>query len=233
MVKGFLEAAGKHVRPRKDKFPGGPEAVGAVAVEREDEEDIWQEVENEMKVEGGDGEVVVEAKTAKDIKAAKKADNHENDEEKLEDAEGRVAEGDENEEIEVGVREGREMGEELWRERVEVKKKDVEGVVRRAPVGPTKEEREAHEALHAEHRGWCRHCIRGRGRNWPHRRTEGEKDAKEAGRVVRVSMDYNFAGEDDGEVGTWITMVESRCGAVWCKWWKSWMRGVTGERTWC
>lgn len=29
------------------------------------------------------------------------------------------------------------------------------------------------------------------------------------------AVDCNFAGEDDEEVGAWVTMVESRFGAVW------------------
>ena len=52
-----------------------------------------------------------------------------------------------------------------------------EPVTRRAPKGPTKEEREKHEATHLPFREWCHHCIRGRGRNRPHKsKTEEDKD---------------------------------------------------------
>ena len=57
-------------------------------------------------------------------------------------------------------KEGVELAEEIWPKEVE-RRDRVEGKVRRAPEEPTKEEREAHEALHAEHRAWCRHCVRG------------------------------------------------------------------------
>lgn len=30
-------------------------------------------------------------------------------------------------------------------------------------------------------------------------------------------MDYSFAGEDDEDAGKWLTMVDSRTGAVWSR----------------
>ena len=44
-----------------------------------------------------------------------------------------------------------------------------EPVTRKAPKGPTKEEKEKHEATHLPFREWCQHCVRGRGRNKPHK----------------------------------------------------------------
>ena len=58
--------------------------------------------------------------------------------------------------------------------------------------------------------------MRGRGRKRPHRRVERNKD-KEDERVPRISMDYNFASEDDEKVGTWLTMVDSKSNAVWSR----------------
>ena len=53
---------------------------------------------------------------------------------------------------------------------VEKKKKDQEHKVhiREAPKKPTKREVEEHEVLHERYEPWCRHCVRGRGRNRPH-----------------------------------------------------------------
>ena len=70
-----------------------------------------------------------------------------------------------------------------------------EPVTRRAPKGPTKEEREKHEATHLPFREWCQHCIRGRGRNKPHKKKTEEE--KEGHRVSRVSMDYFFMSQEE------------------------------------
>ena len=62
-------------------------------------------------------------------------------------------------------------------------------VARREVVGPTKKEREEHEATLCLYRSWCRHCVRGRGRNSPHfkkKEEDTDTDAKEA----RIAMDY-------------------------------------------
>ena len=40
--------------------------------------------------------------------------------------------------------------------------------IRRKPNEPTKSEREAHEVCHLPFRSWCRHCVKARGKNWPH-----------------------------------------------------------------
>ena len=61
-----------------------------------------------------------------------------------------------------------------------------EPVTRKAPKGPTKEERERHEATHLPFREWCPHCVRGRARNRPHKKAK-EADEKET-KVVRASL---------------------------------------------
>ena len=68
-------------------------------------------------------------------------------------------------------------------------------VTRRAPKGPTKEEREKHEATHLPFREWCQHCVRGRGRNKPHKKKT--EDEKEDNRVPRISMDYFFMSQEE------------------------------------
>ena len=37
------------------------------------------------------------------------------------------------------------------------------------PKEPTKAEREAHGRTHCPYRSWCRHCVKWRARNSPHR----------------------------------------------------------------
>jgi hypothetical protein len=65
-----------------------------------------------------------------------------------------------------------------------------------APKGPTRKEREEHEATHMPYRAWCQHCIRGRGRNKPHKRKTKEAEDEEK-KVPRVSMDYFFMSQDE------------------------------------
>lgn len=43
-------------------------------------------------------------------------------------------------------------------------------------------------------------------------------------------MDYNFAGEDDEEAGKWLTMVDSKSGAVWLRIVES--RGMDEQMEW-
>ena len=67
----------------------------------------------------------------------------------------------------------------------------------RAPKGPTKLEREEHDRTHLPFRAWCQHCVRGRGRNKPHRAGEQDDDEQETQKVPKVSMDYFFMSKED------------------------------------
>ena len=79
----------------------------------------------------------------------------------------------------------------------------------RAPRTPSQSERELHEAVHLPHAEWCEYCVRGRGRNKPHKSRnkrkmprmsiditeypwEGatEKSQEDAPSVPKVSLDY-------------------------------------------
>ena len=71
-----------------------------------------------------------------------------------------------------------------------------EAKVRRAPMGPTKQEREAHEATHMPFREWCKYCVRGRGRNRPHKK-KSKMEKGEIPTVSKVAMDYFFMSQDD------------------------------------
>ena len=85
----------------------------------------------------------------------------------------------------------------------------------RAPRAPSQSERELHEALHLPHAEWCEYCVRGRGRNKPHKsrkkRTSPSKGKtvvecpwedqvvdgqEEKSRAPKVSLDYFFLGAD-------------------------------------
>ena len=80
--------------------------------------------------------------------------------------------------------------------------------VRRAPKGPTKKEKEEHEATHIPYRDWCPHCVRGRGINRPHRGDRQPVEEEEKGRrVPRVSMDYFFMGQDGEKASDYPMLV--------------------------
>ena len=49
---------------------------------------------------------------------------------------------------------------------------DIEGrkvKTRRSPNTPIRAEKEEHEATHIPFRSWCPYCVKGRGRNTPHK----------------------------------------------------------------
>ena len=61
------------------------------------------------------------------------------------------------------------------------------------PREPTKEEKEDHEKLHIPFRNWCRHCVRGRGK---------EEACRKDGRtpeVAEVHLDFMFMGDEKSE----------------------------------
>ena len=60
------------------------------------------------------------------------------------------------------------------------------------PKPPTKEERKEHEMTHMPFRSWCRHCVRGRGKEEPCRA------AGEEPREPEVHVDFMFMGEESG-----------------------------------
>jgi hypothetical protein len=69
---------------------------------------------------------------------------------------------------------------------------------------PSHEEGKAHEMTHLPFRSWCRHCIRGRGKEAAHfKRTFGE------GELHELHFDYAFMGEED-EPGKTVTLLVVR-----------------------
>ena len=80
----------------------------------------------------------------------------------------------------------------------------------RAPLKVSKEQRDAHEITHTPYRAWCRHCVRARSRNAPHKtRTEEQRERQ----VPKVSMDYFMSQADEkANKNPLIVMVDESTG---------------------
>ena len=61
------------------------------------------------------------------------------------------------------------------------------------PREPTREEREEHEKTHLPFRNWCRHCVRGRGKEEACKRTDRRHG------MAELHMYFMFMGEEEGE----------------------------------
>ena len=86
----------------------------------------------------------------------------------------------------------------------------------RAPLKVSKEQRDAHEIMHTPCRAWCRHCVRARGWNAPHRtRTEEQCERQ----VPKVSMDYFFMSQADekADKNPLIVMVDESTGEKYAR----------------
>ena len=85
---------------------------------------------------------------------------------------------------------------------------EVEAGVRRPakmsdPKEPSAEERTEHDMSHLPFRNWCRHCVRGRGKEAAHKRQEGP------GEIPEVHFDFAFMGDENG-AGNTVTMLVAR-----------------------
>lgn len=92
--------------------------------------------------------------------------------------------------------------------------------VKKTPKGPTKQEREDHEATHCPYRSWCRHCVRGRARNDQHQVQRQEVDEEEEDRKIpRVAFDYFFLSDEDERAGEnpMLVMVDEKSGAKFAR----------------
>ena len=69
------------------------------------------------------------------------------------------------------------------------------------PKLPSELEIAEHEMTHLPFRSWCRHCVRGRGKELPHRKAEDLE-----GGVAEIHMDLCFPGEEDGSGGLTIVI---------------------------
>jgi hypothetical protein len=59
------------------------------------------------------------------------------------------------------------------------------------PRKPSPEEVAEHEMTHLPYRNWCRHCIKGRGREMPHKKSKGPPGLPEA------HFDFCFLGREN------------------------------------
>ena len=71
------------------------------------------------------------------------------------------------------------------------------------PQLPFAAEIEAHNLTHLPYRCWCRHCVRGRGKEMPHTRS-----IKPNGEVPEFHFDFCFPGDE--EPGKYITILVGR-----------------------
>ena len=69
------------------------------------------------------------------------------------------------------------------------------------PREPSKEERVQHGMTHLPYRSWCRHCVRGRGKQMPHQAGSQEMSMSE------VHMDFAFLGREDDPQKTMAVFV--------------------------
>ena len=69
------------------------------------------------------------------------------------------------------------------------------------PREPSKEERAQHEMTHLPYSSWCRHCVRGRGKQMPHQGGSQETSISE------VHMDFAFLGREDDPQKTMAVFV--------------------------
>ena len=92
-------------------------------------------------------------------------------------------------------------------------------VTRKRPKMPSKREREEHEATHVPFRSWCRHCVRGRGRNAPHRSSAEVDEEEKLRQVPRIAMDYHFMSKEDerAQQHPIFTMTDEATGACFAR----------------
>ena len=69
------------------------------------------------------------------------------------------------------------------------------------PREPSKEQRAQHEMTHLPYRSWCRHCVRGCGKQMPHHGGSQETSISE------VHMDFAFLGREGDPQKTMAVLV--------------------------
>ena len=74
-----------------------------------------------------------------------------------------------------------------------------------SPVKPSDAEVAAHELTHLPFRSWCRHCVRGRGTEAPHRSTQ-----KPDGDLPEFSFDFAFPGNEEAGKTLTVLVVKMR-----------------------
>ena len=72
------------------------------------------------------------------------------------------------------------------------------------PYKPTRDEVEDHNLTHLPYRSWCRHCIRGRGKETSHQQQDGEDRT-----VPEFHMDFCFPGYEESST-EYLTVLVAR-----------------------
>ena len=72
------------------------------------------------------------------------------------------------------------------------------------PKDPSEQERREHEMSHLPFRSWCRHCVRGRGKEAAHK-----KQSDHEGSLPEVHFDFAFMG-DEADPGNTVAMHVAR-----------------------
>ena len=72
------------------------------------------------------------------------------------------------------------------------------------PMMPNEEERREHEMTHVPYRSWCRHCVRGRGKEMNHKKSKGQPT------MTEIHMDLCFPGEEDGSGSLTVLVARDR-----------------------
>ena len=92
---------------------------------------------------------------------------------------------------------------------MEVVAEDAEDGVRKTvkmmdPAMPNEEEKREHEMTHVPYRSWCRHCVRGRGKEMNHKKSEGQPT------MTEIHMDLCCPGEEDGSGSLTVLVARDR-----------------------
>ena len=84
------------------------------------------------------------------------------------------------------------------------------------PQKVSKDERQAHELTHTPYRAWCKHCVRGRGKNRAHKKSTIDKGEID---VPRVSIDYFYMSSEDEKASKnpLIVMVDEGTGEKYAR----------------
>ena len=91
---------------------------------------------------------------------------------------------------EEATREQEEEPEEETREREGEPEEARRAKGPKAPTKPSKEEVDDHMLTHLPFRSWCPHCVRGKSKGKPHKKTEGEQRE-----LPTIALDYTFMHE--------------------------------------
>ena len=72
------------------------------------------------------------------------------------------------------------------------------------PRSPTFEERISHGYLHLPYRSWCEHCVKGKGKEAPHRQGGDQPE------IPEFHADFMFMGGEEGGGTLTILVVKER-----------------------